>query len=75
MKSIQVHKVELMVIDFDGVGETNIREIIENANYPNDCIHPHVKRVESRSVTWTDDHPLNKHDTADETYRKLFATP
>ena len=69
---MNVYKIEIMVIDHDGVGEDGVITEIENANYGNDCISPQVKSIETRTVEWRDDHPLNLRATADEEYRRLF---
>jgi hypothetical protein len=69
---VKVFKVEVMVLDFDEVGEEGVVSLLENTKYPNWAISPEVKSVESREVEWSDDHPLNKRDTADSAYRKLF---
>lgn len=70
---MKAYKVELLVIDFDGLGADGIKETIENAKYPNYCISPTVKDIDSRDIgEWSDDHPLNKSSTADAEYRKLF---
>lgn len=63
-----------MVLDFDEVGEAGIKEVIENARYPNRCIAPEVKKIEGRDIgKWHDDQPLNITDQADAEYRRLFA--
>jgi hypothetical protein len=71
-REVKVYKLEVMVIDFDNVGEEEIAAVIENARYPNRCISPKVKNAESRTVDWNDDHPLNILDTADAAYKELF---
>jgi hypothetical protein len=59
---MKVYKIELMVIDFDEVGE-DIPVCIEEARYPNHCITPKVVSINSREIgEWHDDHPLNKKD-------------
>lgn len=71
---MKAYKIELLVIDHDGLGEDEIIAEIENVRYPNDCISPLVKSIEVRDIgPWRDDHPLNKRDTVDEEYRRLFA--
>jgi hypothetical protein len=70
---MKVFKIELLVIDFDGLGEDGVRDALENARYPNRCISPDVKAIDTRDVEWSDDHPLNKRTTADAEYRRLFA--
>ena len=70
---MKVTKLEIIVIDFDKIGEKDIADLVENARYPNRCISPSVISVESRDIgEWSDDHPLNKTDTADEFARNLF---
>lgn len=69
---VKVFKVEMMVIDFDCLGEEGVIDAIENARYPNRCIAPQVKAVEARSIQWSDSHPLNMANTADEEYKRLF---
>lgn len=68
----KVFKVELMVIDFDDVGEEAIVKMLENARYPNRAINPVVMYTESRETEWTDDHALNFKETEIAAYRKLF---
>ena len=70
---MKVYKIEVMIIDHDGIGEAAIKETLENANYPNDCISPHV--IESRNEDigeWSDDHPLNSRTKWREYYNDLF---
>lgn len=71
-RKVKVYKIEVMIIDFDNVGEEEIADVIENTRYPNHCISPQVKSVESRTLEWNDDHPLNKLETSDSTYKGLF---
>lgn len=61
-----------MVLDFDDIGAEDITYLIEHVRYPNRAISPQVKNIESREISWSDDHPLNKKDTEDAFYRKLF---
>jgi hypothetical protein len=69
---MKVYKVELMIIDFDDIGE-NIKTVLENAWYPNHCISPHVMHIESRDIgEWRDDHPLNLIGKSEEEYKRLF---
>ena len=72
---MNVYKVELLIIDHDGLGAEGIREALEETRYPNRCIMPHVKNIESRDIgEWTDEHPLNKRSTADAAYKELFGS-
>jgi len=68
----QVFKIEVLVIDHDGLGPTGVAAALENANFPNDCVSPHVMSIESREVDWSDEHPLNKRDMFVLTYKELF---
>ena len=71
---MNVYKVEIMVIDFDGIGGDGVKDEIENARYGNRCIRPEVKSVEEQDIgEWDDDHPLNQMDSSDAEYRRLFA--
>jgi len=71
-----VHKVELLIFDNEDIGSINLKEMLENTNYPNDCITSKVMSLDSRDITnWGDDHPLNKKDTIREEYKRIFANP
>ena len=70
---MKVFKIEIMVIDFDGLGEDGVKNEIENAHYHNDCMSPEVKSIKSEDVDWSDDHPLNKCGTSARAYQDLFA--
>jgi hypothetical protein len=71
---MRAYKIEIYVLDLDEIGEHGIKDVIENTRYPNRCITPEVKSVESRDIgEWCDEHPLNSHSTADEEYKRLFA--
>ena len=63
-----VYKIEIMVIDFEKSGEQDIRDCLESCKY----VNPTVVSMESREVEWSDDHPLNKHDTSEKAYQELF---
>jgi hypothetical protein len=69
---MKAHKVELLVIDFDDVGD-GIRDILEGTKYPNRCISPQVKRITTVDIgEWDDKHPLNLNSTADAAYERYF---
>jgi len=70
---MKVYKVELMVLDWDDIGEDGIKDEIENARYGNRCISPDVVSSESRDIgEWSDDHPLNQLNTAVSEFNRLF---
>lgn len=65
-----VYKVELLVIDFENVGSTeDVVNALENIRH----LSSHVKGIALREVEWSDDHPLNKPDTDDAEYQRLFS--
>ena len=70
---MEIHKLVITVIDFDGLGADGVVDAIVNARYPNRCISLDVLSVESRDIGgWSDDHPLNKFDTAPAEIARLF---
>jgi hypothetical protein len=70
---MKAYKVELLVIDFDGLDADGVRDTIENVRYPNHCISPQVMALEDRDIgEWDDNNPLNRRDTANAEYRRLF---
>lgn len=70
---MKAYKLEVLVVDFDGVGPDGARVCIEEARYPNRCISPNVMVVETRDIgEWSDDHPLNRRSTAGAYYKQLF---
>lgn len=71
-KSMKAYKLEILAVDFDGLGEEGIKDAIENARYPNRCIYPTVMNADSREIEWSDDHPLNNIDTQRKCYEELF---
>lgn len=69
---MRVCRVVLCIVDHDDIGEDAVREELENGHYGNDCISPTVMAIESRDVTWSDDHPLNMVETFVPAFEKLF---
>jgi hypothetical protein len=66
---MKAYKVELLVIDIKNVGEQEITQLIENTSY----IYPKVKDVKCVDIgEWNDVHPLNKRDTCESEYKRLF---
>lgn len=58
---MKAYRVTLVILDTDELGGEGIKEEILSAHYANDCISPHVVRVEEADIgEWTDDHPLNQ---------------
>ena len=69
---IKAMKLEVLIIDFDGLGENEVKHALQGGRFANRCISPDVKSVESVDLDWDDDHPLNMRDTCDDEYLKLF---
>ncbi|MDO8610980.1 MAG: hypothetical protein Q7R95_10655 [bacterium] len=70
---MKAYKVELLIIDHDELGKDSIVQQIENVRYPNRCISPEVKNIAEKDIgEWHDDHPLNKYDSCNEEYKRLF---
>lgn len=70
---MQVHKIVLTVIDFDGLGQQGVLDALENTRFPNDCISPKVRHIHTADCgEWHDDHPLNKASTVDAELARLF---
>lgn len=73
---MNVYRVEILIVDHDHCGPTEIKSVIENSRYPNRCIMPHVMNIEEREIgDWEDNNPLNFTDTSDAEYRRLFGLP
>lgn len=70
---MKAYKIEILVIDFDELGEKGIVDELSNANFPNDCVTLQVKNVIEKDIgEWSDDHPLNKNFTSTAEYHRLF---
>jgi len=70
---MKVHKLEVIILDFDDLGADGVRETLENQKFPNYCFAPNVQTIRTAEIgEWSDDHPLNKHDTFDKTIEQLF---
>lgn len=66
---MKAYKIGLLVIDNENIGLEHIIQLLSNTKY----VYPHVKKTEERDIgEWSDNHPLNKIDTSDEYYEKLF---
>jgi hypothetical protein len=71
---MKVYKLEVMVIDNDNCGAEDIKDMIQDARYPNHAIDPIVKNIESADIgEWSDDHPLNNPETSTQEYIRLFS--
>lgn len=71
---MKVHRVTLLVVDFDDLGAIDVKDVLEETKYPNHCIGPIVMHVDTVEVEWSDEHPLNDCDTTRAEFERLFDT-
>jgi hypothetical protein len=69
---MKVHQLTVRILDFEDLGAKGVVLELENARFANDCISPDVAKIETREIEWTDDHPLNKRETKDGEWARLF---
>jgi L-fucose mutarotase/ribose pyranase (RbsD/FucU family) len=70
----KAYLLQVLIIDHDHLGADEIERVIEDANYPNDCIAPSVIKSQSVEVgDWDDDNPLNNSDTQAKEVDRLFS--
>lgn len=70
---MKAYEITLRIIDFDGIGGDEISAVLENVKYPNRCISPTVREIREADIgEWSDDHPLNRAETADKEWSRLF---
>ncbi len=70
---MKAYKLEILVIDNDGLGAEEIKQVLESTRYPNWCISPSVMKIEERDIgEWSDDHPLNQNSTIQQAYLDIF---
>lgn len=70
---MKAYKIELLVLDFDQLGSDEIKSILENSRYPNDCISPSAMRIMEADIgPWQDGSPLNKASTRAAEYARIF---
>ena len=67
-----IHKVILSILDHDGLGAEEVKDVLENTKYPNYCIAPQVEEIQSVDIgDWTDDHPMNQSRSG-EVFKEMF---
>ena len=74
---MKAYKVELLIIDFDGMGREDITDTLENTRYPNHCFTglSVMDVVEKDIGEWDDEHPLNQTDKCKDEYLRIFEPP
>lgn len=58
-----IYKVELLIVDLEQYPEDELLSTLPG----------HVKSVKKVEVDWSDDHPLNKPETCESEYERLFS--
>jgi len=70
---MNAYKIEIFVIDYDEIGKEQIKEYINEADFPNHCLDLKVKNMVEKDIgEWHDDHPLNKKAICETEYKRLF---
>lgn len=70
---MKAYKIELLVLDFDQLGRDEIKSVLENGSYPNDCISPSAMHITEVDIgPWSDDSPLNSGKTRAAEYARIF---
>lgn len=68
---MKVHKIELLVFDFEDYGVDRFKPMLNDMKY----IMANVMSTSTVEIEgWTDDHPLNKHATQHDEYYRIFPT-
>ena len=66
---MKAYVMQVLVIDHDGYGPENAKDIVEQTRY----INASVKSFAELDIgEWSDDHPLNKHSTCEAEYKRLL---
>jgi hypothetical protein len=69
----KVYEVTLRIVDLDGLGGSEICDVLENTRYANHCISPKVSHIRTADAgEWSDDHPLNHRSSFDAEWNRLF---
>jgi hypothetical protein len=67
---MKAYLLQVLIIDHDHLGVDEVERILEDANYPNDCIRPIVIKSQSAEIG---DYPLNHSDTQAAEVDRLFS--
>lgn len=68
---MKAYKIEILVIDYESIGEEDIKCMVENVKH----IHPMIVSSQSADIgEWGDYHPLNSSDESIflGEYKRLF---
>ena len=71
---MKAYKVELLIIDFEGMGPDDIEDTLENTKYPNNCFTGlSVMSIAEKDIgEWDDGHLLNQTDKCRGEYLRIF---
>lgn len=70
---MKAYKIELLIFDFDEIGEEEIADALETTRYPNHCISPTIMDIQEREIgEWDDNLPINRIGRQKQEYKKLF---
>jgi len=70
---MKAYKLEILIVDHDGLGEDGILGELCNTRFANNCINLQIKSIKDADIgEWHDDHPLNLRLTTDAEYKRLF---
>lgn len=70
---MKAYELTIKIIDLDEIGPDEIKDVLEHTRYANRCIAPEVLNIREADIgEWSDDHPLNRRDTAKAEWRRLF---
>lgn len=71
---MKAYKIEILVIDYDDIGQKGIERQIEDMDYPNGSVSPVIYGIEEAEIgKWSADHPLNlKNVDHRREYERLF---
>lgn len=70
---MKAYKLEVCVIDMDGLGPDGIKAELENTRFANDCINPQVMGIVEADIgEWHDGHPLNLIKEQKAEFERLF---
>ena len=69
---MKAYSIEMLVLDNEDMGFNEVESLVKNTRY----LYPSIINMREAEVKeWSDDHPLNKEDTAVEEYHRLFKLP
>jgi hypothetical protein len=66
---MKAYKLEILIIDHENSGEENIKRAVKDLRY----YYPSILSTKEADIgEWSDDHPLNKHNTQKAAVEEYF---